>query len=280
MNPKPAPEPRVPSDAALMWPVLRAMKELNGSARNQELLQKVIEIENIPEVVQDVPDTPGRTKLAKNVDFAKSKLKKWGALENPSTGVWTITEKGRALTEEEVRRIPGEVQKLYHSADETGPDADDAETELRAETETWKDELLKALMKMSPDAFQRLSALILRKRGFDKVVVTGKPGDEGIDGEGLLRMDLLSFRVCFQCKRYQKPVGSPEVQQFRGAIGRRADRALFITTSTFTSPARKEAEKNPLIDLVDGDRLCELLKDLELGVAKKVVVDRSWFEKI
>jgi restriction system protein len=58
---------------------------------------------------------------------------------------------------------------------------------------------------------------------------------------------------------------------------------LFITTGTFTAEAKKEATRDgaPPIDLIDGDQLCELLKNLKLGVATKMVeevaVAPEWF---
>lgn len=63
----------------------------------------------------------------------------------------------------------------------------------------------------------------------------------------------------------------------------RSDKGLFITTGSFTSDARKEATRDgaPAIDLIDGDDLCELLKNLKLGVStetvEKVTVNNSWF---
>jgi restriction system protein len=67
----------------------------------------------------------------------------------------------------------------------------------------WRDQLL-LLQAMPPDAFERLSRRILRESGFIKVEVKGKSGDGGIDGIGVLRVNLLSFQVFFQCKRYKR----------------------------------------------------------------------------
>jgi restriction system protein len=66
----------------------------------------------------------------------------------------------------------------------------------------------------------------------------------------------------------------------------RADKGLFITTGTFTADAKKEATRDgaPAIDLIDGDSLCDLLKNLRLGVTTRMVeevsIDPSWFAKI
>jgi restriction endonuclease Mrr len=75
------------------------------------------------------------------------------------------------------------------------------------------------------------------------------------------------------------------IRDFRGAITGRTDKGLFITTGSFTSDAKREAIRDgaPPIDLVDGDRLCELLRDFELGVStrtvKEVLVHRDWFSR-
>ena len=66
----------------------------------------------------------------------------------------------------------------------------------------------------------------------------------------------------------------------------RADKGLFITTGTFTAQASDEATRDgaTAIDLIDGNRLCELLKDNSLGVSTETIevvnIDKSWFEAI
>jgi restriction system protein len=79
---------------------------------------------------------------------------------------------------------------------------------------------------------------------------------------------LVSFPVFVQCKRYRGSVRASAVRDFRGAMAGRADKGLLITTGTFTAGAKREATRDgaPPIDLIDGDRLCELLKQYELGV--------------
>ena len=101
-------------------------------------------------------------------------------------------------------------------------------------------------------------------------------------------MNLISFQVLFQCKRYSGSVGAGAVRDFRGAMQGRADKGLIITTGTFTPDARKEATRDgaPAIDLIDGEALCNLLKDLKLGVEVKeirteeITVNEAFFDKI
>lgn len=87
-------------------------------------------------------------------------------------------------------------------------------------------------------------------------------------------MNLISFQVLFQCKRYAGSVGSSTVRDFRGAMQGRADKGLIITTGSFTAEARKEATRDgaPAIDLIDGEALCQLLKERRLGVRVREVV--------
>jgi restriction system protein len=150
----------------------------------------------------------------------------------------------------------------------------------------WKDKLLGVLRNLQPEAFERLAQRVLREAGFIKVEVTGRSGDGGIDGIGVLRVNLLSFHVLFQCKRYQSSVGAGVIRDFRGAMVGRSDKGVVITTGTFTPDAKREATRDgaPPIDLIDGDQLCDLLKDLKLGVRTEMVeqvnVESGWFAEV
>jgi restriction system protein len=141
------------------------------------------------------------------------------------------------------------------------------------------------LMQALPAAgFEELCQAILREAGFNEVVVTGRSGDKGIDGYGTLQINpLVSFKVLFQCKRYKESVSSSDVRDFRGAMAGRADIGIFITTGTFTAEARREASRDGVtpIELIDGDKLVDMLENLELGLlpVKSFEVDTSFFEK-
>jgi restriction system protein len=278
-----------------MWPAIKALKAMGGSGNNEELLAKIIEIEAIPPDIQAIPHTDGRqTKLSYNLAWAKTYLKKVGALENSSRGVWSITKQGELLTIGDVRSIPARVRKQVAEGKltnhippalenlATGLDTEDVE----ATDPHWKDQLLDILRNLKPDAFERLAQRLLREAGFLKVEVTGRSGDGGIDGIGVLRVNLLSFQVLFQCKRYAGSVGSAAVRDFRGAMVGRSDKGLLITTGTFTPDAKREATRDgaPAIDLIDGDQLCDLLKDLKLGIqiqmVEKMTVEAGFFSAL
>jgi len=279
----------VPTYDKLMWPTLRALKAMGGSATNEELLTKIIEIESVPPEVQSIPHTQRETKLSYNLAWARTYLKKVGAIDNSSRGVWSITREGEGLTEADVRLIPVRVRKLFDEAKRIKDGTSDANIGEESQDVTeadalgWKDHLLDVLRKLQPAAFERLAQRILREAGFIKVEVTGRSGDGGIDGIGVLRVNLLSFQVLFQCKRYQASVGAGAIRDFRGAMVGRSDKGLMITTGTFTPDAKREATRDgaPTIDLIDGDLLCDLLKDLKLGVrtemVEQVTIEPNWF---
>lgn len=66
----------------------------------------------------------------------------------------------------------------------------------------------------------------------------------------------------------------------------RADKGIIITTGTFSTEAKKEAIRDgaPAIDLIDGETLCQLLKERRLGVGVRTIeaisLDPSFFEAI
>ena len=284
---------KIPKLNEIMFPCLKALKALGGSGTNEEILDKVCELEKISEEVQKVQHTRhGWTALGYRLAWARSYLKKVGALANNERGVWTLTEKGSTLTEAECKKIPALVAKMEYEKKKskkdtttTIPEADESDEDVEG-ADNWSEILLSALMKMKPDAFERLAQRLLREAGFTKVEVTGKSGDGGIDGVGILRVNLVSFTVLFQCKRYQGSVGSGAIRDFRGAMQGRCDKGLVITTGTFSPDARKESTRDgaPAIDLIDGEALCDLLKSLKLGVSVKLVeevaVDEAWFTQI
>ncbi|MFL5287199.1 MAG: winged helix-turn-helix domain-containing protein, partial [Rhodopila sp.] len=213
----------VPSFDELMWPTLQALRAMGGSATNEELLAKVIEREAYSPRVQAFQHSDNRqTKLNYNLAWAKTYLKKVGAVENSSRGIWSLTKSGEQLTPEQVLLVPAQVRKQAiddKRAKEVpgsgeGPAAVLEAEEIEATEPYWKDQLLAVLRDIAPDAFERLAQRLLREAGFLKVEVTGRSGDGGIDGIGVLRVNLLSFQVLFQCKRYQGSVGSGAVRDW------------------------------------------------------------------
>ncbi|WP_439521600.1 restriction endonuclease [Marivita sp.] len=289
----------LPDLPGMMLVTVEALKDLGGSATIQELDEKVIELEGVTEAEQafTMPRDDNRTRVNYYLAWARTYLKRGDALDNSSRGVWALTEAGSAISSlggtraiyDQVTLEERERARQKRLAAKQAETTQVSEIEVLADDgpedeEDWKSLLLGVLGKMPPDAFERLSQRLLREAGFVKVEVRGKSGDGGIDGVGVLRVNLVSFQVYFQCKRWKGSVGSKEIRDFRGALQGRADKGLFITTGHFTSQASDEATRDGAIaiDLIDGDRLCELLKDNRLGVETRMIeevsIQADWFE--
>jgi restriction system protein len=277
----------VPPYDKLLFPTIKALKALGGSGTIEEITNKVIELEKFPPSVATAMHlSHNMTALEYRLAWARTYLKRVGAVDNSERGVWTLTERGSTFTREDCDRVPAEVRKQDRMR-RASEQAQSGDSEIDEQSVlSWKDELLGTLRKMPASAFERLSQRVLREAGFTKVEVKGKSGDGGIDGIGILRVNLVSFTILFQCKRYKDTVSPDKVRDFRGAMQGRCDKGLIITTGTFTAEAKKEATRDgaPAIDLIDGESLCDLLKQLRLGVAVKSIesvdVDVKWFESI
>jgi restriction system protein len=144
--------------------------------------------------------------------------------------------------------------------------------------------LLDVLKPLAPEGSARVSQRLLREAGFERVLVTRRSGDGGIDGPGILQVNpFVSFMVLFQCKRHTGAVSASQVRDSRGAMMGRADKGIIITTGTFTTEATKEARRDgaPPIELVDGESLVQMFERLELGVKPKTIyeVDEAFFDE-
>ncbi|MBI1233906.1 MAG: restriction endonuclease [Alphaproteobacteria bacterium] len=283
----------------LLWPTLEAVAALGGSGTLSEIDDELFTRLGLSEdALSVVYEKSGAPVFPDRCSWARSYLKIAGLLGSGGRGVWVLTDEGRSQldtgSEDAVKKLVAsaynERAQIYREraaarSKDSKSDApvamqsDAAESEagraeiLEADDAVWTERLLSIMGAMPPDAFERLCQRLLRESGFTKVEVTGKSGDGGIDGHGVLRVNLISFQVLFQAKRWQSAVGSSVVRDFRGAMVGRADKGLIITTSSFTRDARAEATRDgaPAIDLIDGDDLCRLLKDARIGVTIRMV---------
>jgi restriction system protein len=272
----------LPKYDSLFNPLLEAIKKLGGSASISELDEEVAKSLHLTDEEISQPHDERRTELQYRLAWARTYLKAFGLLDNSERGVWVLTPKGKdtdAVDQRQVVRFVNEQSrvkkgKLTVKNSVSTVDVEVAEVAETVLEEKWREALLAELLNLSPAAFERLSQRLLRESGFVEVRVTGRTGDGGIDGVGIVRLGgLLGFPILFQCKRYRDSVGSDVVRDFRGAMIGRADRGLIITTGTFSRDAKIEATRDgaPPIDLVDGEQLLDKLKELHLGVNVKMI---------
>jgi restriction system protein len=257
-------------------PLLSALRALGGSGTPEEVTQQIAKDLTLTDEVQNDLLPSGAPRFQNQVAWARFYLVREGLLDSSKRGVWSLTERGRStdLSHERGReiflrwvRIFQEQRRSKAAADE--PIAEQIAEATGAPTKDYRTEILDLLLALPPSGFERLSQRLLREAGFTQVVVTGQSGDGGIDGHGTLQINaLLSFKVLFQCKRYSKSVSPSHVRDFRGAMAGRADKGIIITTGSFTAEARREAARDgvPPIELIDGEKLVDMLENLELGL--------------
>lgn len=288
----------LPTYDKMMWPAIVALRELGGSASTEELIDKIVRAMNISEETQTFrrPEK-SRDELLLRSDWTKWYLRKAQIIDYQNS-LWILLPPGRSITEFEVKELPAKVRKLtskapYKDDEAAEPDEEQPPVEPKVdfvEQNNWRGELLEVLRNMDPTAFERLTMRLLRASGFEQVEVTQRSNDGGIDGKGVLRVNLLSFYILFQCKRYKasNPIHRPDIQAFRGAIHGKTEKGLFITTSRFSSGAKEEAIRGGglSIELIDGESLCELLKKLQLGTKTEIIqhenvtIDHDFFSQI
>lgn len=276
-------------------PLLSAIKELGGSATRPEATNLTIRKSKISESDLEATLKHGESRIGNQVNWARFYLAKAGYISSARRGVWELTEAGfnaaetgidtyeayklaQRLISSESSDTESKPQEIANKSDEASPE------EVIDRYSDHKETILRILGEIPPDGFERVCQYLLRASGFREVRVTGRSGDGGIDGEGILQVNhFVSMKVLFQSKRYKGSVSSPQVRDFRGAMQGRAEKGIIITTGAFTRDAVAEAQRDgaPPIELVDGEKLVELFETLEIGLKPKTTydVDFSFFEK-
>jgi restriction system protein len=269
-------------------PVLAAIRELGGSGQPDEVRAVIARDLQISDAEQSEPLPSGvQTRFENQVHWARFYLAKARYIDSSQRGVWTLTEKGRSLgevTPDEIHRIIREVSERTKPVQGATPAPGIGADEGAPLVADYREELARTLQALPAPGFERFCQRLLRESGFQEVTITGRSGDGGIDGIGILQVNaLVSFKVLFQCKKYAGSVTPSHVRDFRGAMTGRADKGIIITTGSFTSDARKEAVRDgaPPIELVDGEKLTSMLEKLELGLRPRqtLEVDAGFFEE-
>lgn len=271
-----------------MGPVLDALRQLGGSATAKEAVDTVaflcsVSAEQREEVLQS-----GMERFVNQVYWARQYLVWAGLIESGKRGVWALTAVGFAtqLNQQQAleifereHQLHAETSKkkarnvLVQGAQPTSPQPDDSE---QSDEDAEFERFIAVLQSLSAGGFERLCLRLLREAGFDRLEVTGRSNDGGIDGAGVLQVnDLVSFNVVFQCKKWTGTVPPREIRDLRGAMAGRAEKAIFLTTSHFSQNAKDEAIRpgaDP-VELVDGEKLYEMFKKYELGLRPRTVYD-------
>ena len=274
--------------ARYLGPVVAAIRELGGSGRPDEVRAVIVRHLKMSDAEQSELLRSGvQTRFENQVHWARFYLAKAGYIDSSQRGVWTLTDKGRQLgevTDVDVQTIVKDVNTQTRGTTDEEVDAAPSPSGAVPAAGNYREELARTLQALPAAGFERFCQRLLRESGFQEVSVTGRSGDGGIDGIGILQVNpLVSFKVLFQCKKYSGSVSPSQVRDFRGAMTGRADKGIILTTGSFTAEARKEAIRDgaPPIELVDGEKLAGMLEELQLGLKplQTFELDKSFFDQ-
>ena len=270
-------------------PLLDALRQLGGSAKPREAADRIAKnLELQDKKLNEILDS-GQSRYYNQVAWARQYLAWEGLLDTSQHGIWALSSKGESTTLDKIqaRKLFLKWVDIHRKARKNKSEKEIIEEQEESEPDDIqpknKTDLLQVLQSLTPSGFEKICQRLLRESGFENVIVTGQSHDGGIDGYGTLEINpFVSFKVLFQCKRYKGTVSRAQVGDFRNAMIGRAEKGIIMTTGTFSSDAIKEANRDgaPQVELVDGDKLVEMFKKVELGVKPKVIyeVDLPFFE--
>ncbi len=222
------------------------------------------------------------------VGWARTYLKAAGLLESTRRGYFRLTSRGedvlrqnpevindrflRQFAEFKEFMAPRKEQTKTPETHAMRTPIEEIEAAYQKVTDDLGKELLSAITKLSPTFFESLVVDLLVRMGYGGTRAEagqklGGSHDDGVDG--VIKQDRLGLdAVYIQAKRWDGPVGRPEIQKFAGALqGNRARKGVFITTSSFSDEAKEYVTRiEAKIVLIDGSTLAELMIEHNVGV--------------
>ena len=285
----------IPNYQALLFPVLR-LAAAGGEHKFSATVEQLADEFKLTASERSELLTSGvQTVFSNRVGWARTYLKQAGLLTSPRRGYFAITQRGLAFFKTHSAAIS--IQSLQQfsefkaftkrkkpkktstaastfapnfMAEETPEDILDAAHQLLMRN--LQQEVLSTVKEMPPTFFENLVIDLIVKMGYggnrqDAGRAIGKSGDGGIDG--FIKEDRLGLDVIYlQAKRWETPVGRPELQKFAGALqGQKAHKGIFITTSQFTRDAKDYAQHLEIkLSLIDGQQLAALMVEYNVGV--------------
>jgi len=285
----------IPDFQSIMLPLLEVLTDGQERAMRDVTAALADRFSLTPEERQQLLPSGQNRLFVNRVAWAKAHMKAAGLIDNPSRGLVRISDEGRKLLARKPAAINCALLRQYPSyldfAGKTAPadgggdpsaaglDLGEKQTPLELLDSSYQalrkataEEVLSRLKECSPGFFEQVVVKLLLAMGYGGVagegLVTGKPGDAGIDG--VIKEDKLGLDVvCIQAKRWEKPVDRPIVQGFVGSMDYiRARKGVILTTSQFTRGAADFVERieGKKVVLIDGERLAELMIDHGVGV--------------
>lgn len=181
--------------AQYLNPLLAALRELGRSARTSEARAAVAELVGADDAALEERLASGQSRFDNQVGWARFYLAGAGYIDASKRGVWALTEKGRGterLSNGEIAELVRSVVAEWSRRSNESEDVDAEVIEGRPPDEVpgdYRARLLAIMQDLPAPGFERLCQRLLREAGFEQVTVTGRSGDGGIDGIGVLQLN-------------------------------------------------------------------------------------------
>jgi restriction system protein len=276
-------------------PIVQTLREAGGESSAREVIDRAKELAGTTDDEQAERTSSGVLRLDNQINWARKYLVWAGLLDGSTRGRWALTSEGWGLDLQTFghdaayalfKQVRLERQGEWGQVTEDSGDVavEDSRVDAIEDApgeDTLITELRSTILSLPPGGFENLCKRVLGRLGLAQLRTVGQAGDRGIDVEGLLRVSsVITFRVGVQCKLYSdgNKVTPRQIREFQGALGP-FDRGIFMTTSVFTQQAEEQASAPGYkpIDLIDGERLIELMMDLRAGIKEITVVDEAFF---
>ena len=269
---------KIPTHEDLTLPLLKAVGD-GKEHRMADLRDKISDDLGLSEEQKTrIMPKKNTTYVYDRTYWARTLLRQAGLVSIPGRGMIKITSSGAKVLNAPPPRIDRKyLRKIPEFVENTRRD-DSGDEEQGGGDETPEDamrrgfkgvrnalyaELEDAVQQISPEGFERLVLELFRKMRYGEVKHTGRSGDGGIDG--IIRKDRLGLgEIYVQAKQWNSPVQVRNVREFMGVLD--GKEGIFITTSTFTPSAAKEAKSN--VALIDGKELVRLMEEYGVGVSE------------
>ena len=263
-----------------VFATFKILKEAGGELRGKEVLQRIAETVPLDDYEKHQYEKTGYIRWRSVLHFYSIDCIKAGFMRK-NKGLWILTDEGAKAMSLGPEKLLEAATKSYRAWDAdrkrdapiSAAEVIDVEAEVegdkgqaqKARLDQYEEEasngLREFVLAKNPYEFQDLVAALLQAMGYHIAEIAERGPDGGIDI--VAYTDPLGTklpRIIVQVKhRPDHSIPADQIQKLAGTLKRNTDVGIFVTSGSFSKPARKEArESREHIELIDFERFMEL----------------------
>jgi len=263
-----------------LYATFEILKEAGGELRGKEVLSRIPQRVELNAYERHIYEKTGNTRWRSVLHFYTIDCIKAGFMRKQK-GTWILTKEGEQAMKLGPEKLLLAATSKYQEWNalrkkeipKGAVDLEDAEEEVagdkgqaqKARLDQYEEEasngIREYILGKNPYEFQDLVAALLAAMGYHISEIAEKGPDGGVDI--IAYTDPLGTklpRIIVQVKhRPNDAIPADQIQKLAGTLKRNTDVGIFVTSGSFSKPARKEArESREHIELIDFERLMEL----------------------